>query len=336
MERAIDRAFAPRRLAAVALAVNSPGGSPVQSALIARRIRARADERGVPVLAFAEDVAASGGYWLACAGDEIYADENSIVGSIGVIAAGFGFVEAIARHGVERRVHTAGARKGMLDPFRPEDPGEVERLLAVQRDMHESFIAHVRARRGRRLKGADEELFSGEFWSGRQAIALGLVDGLGDLRGVLRDRFGERVRIRPVAARRGLRRRLGIGPAGGGIDAGALGAELWRRSTNGRCGSATGCDPARPRLDCPPRRAPNGAMFGFSLSKLVVLAALIAAVWYGLRWVQRRQQMQGDAERDRVEDGQASSSQDLVACTRCGVFVSAEAKPSCDRADCPL
>ena len=226
MERAIDRAFAPRRLAAVALAVNSPGGSPVQSALIARRIRARADERGVPVLAFAEDVAASGGYWLACAGDEIYADENSIVGSIGVIASGFGFVEAIARHGVERRVHTAGARKGMLDPFRPEDPGEVERLLAVQRDMHESFIAHVRARRGRRLKGADEELFSGEFWSGRQAIALGLIDGLGDLRGVLRDRFGERVRIRPVAPRRGLRRRIGLGPAGGGIDAGALGAEL--------------------------------------------------------------------------------------------------------------
>ena len=226
MERAIDRAFAPRRLAAVALAVNSPGGSPVQSALIARRIRARADERGVPVLAFAEDVAASGGYWLACAGDEIFADENSIVGSIGVIAAGFGFVEAIARHGVERRVHTAGARKGMLDPFRPEDPGEVERLRAVQRDMHESFIAHVRQRRGRRLKGADEILFSGEFWSGRQAIALGLVDGLGDLRGVLRDRFGERVRIRPVAVRRGLRRRLGLGPAGGGIDAAALGAEL--------------------------------------------------------------------------------------------------------------
>ena len=228
MERAIDRAFAPKRLAAVALAVNSPGGSPVQSALIAGRIRARADERGVPVLAFAEDVAASGGYWLACAGDEIFADENSIVGSIGVIAAGFGFVELIARHGVERRVHTAGAHKGMLDPFRPENPAEVERLLEVQRDMHESFISHVRRRRGRRLKGDDEVLFSGEFWSGRRAIALGLVDGLGDLRGVLRDRFGERVRIRPVAVRRGLRRRLGLGTgaAFGGIDAGAMGAEL--------------------------------------------------------------------------------------------------------------
>ncbi len=230
MEKAIDRAFAPRRLAAVALSVNSPGGSPVQSALVAKRIRARADERGVPVLAFAEDVAASGGYWLACAGDEIFADENSIVGSIGVIAAGFGFSDLIARHGVERRVHTAGERKGMLDPFRPEDPEEVERLLAVQRDMHETFIAHVRARRGRRLKEPEEILFSGEFWTGRRAIELGLVDGLGDLRGVLRDRFGDRVRIRPVAVRRSLRRRLGLGMLGGvpavEIGAGAIGAEI--------------------------------------------------------------------------------------------------------------
>lgn len=230
MEKAIDRAFAPRRLAAVALSVNSPGGSPVQSALIARRIRARADERGVPVLAFAEDVAASGGYWLACAGDEIFADENSIVGSIGVIAAGFGFSDLIARHGVERRVHTAGERKGMLDPFRPENPEEVERLLAVQRDMHESFVSHVRARRGRRLREEEEVLFSGEFWTGRKAIELGLVDGLGDLRGVLRDRFGDRVRIRPVAVRRGLRRRLGLGALDGapamGMDAGAIGSEI--------------------------------------------------------------------------------------------------------------
>ena len=230
MEKAIDRAFAPRRLAAVALSVNSPGGSPVQSALIARRIRARADERGVPVLAFAEDVAASGGYWLACAGDEIFADENSIVGSIGVIAAGFGFPDLIARHGVERRVHTAGERKGMLDPFRPENPEEVERLRAVQRDMHESFIAHVRARRGRRLREEEEALFSGEFWTGRKAIELGLVDGLGDLRGVLRDRFGDRVRIRPVAVRRGLRRRLGLGVLHGApalrMDAGTLGSEI--------------------------------------------------------------------------------------------------------------
>ena len=230
MERAIERAFAPARLAAVALSVNSPGGSPVQSALIAKRIRDRAEERGVPVLAFAEDVAASGGYWLACAGDEIFADENSIVGSIGVIAAGFGFVDLIARHGIERRVHTAGARKGMLDPFRPENPEDVERLRAVQRDIHETFVSHVRERRGRRLKGEDDILFSGEFWSGRRAIELGLVDGLGDLRGVLRDRFGAGVRIRPVAVRRGLRRRLGFGVFDGapafGLDAGAVGAEI--------------------------------------------------------------------------------------------------------------
>ena len=230
MEKAIDRAFAPKRLAAVALSVNSPGGSPVQSALIARRIRARAEERGVPVLAFAEDVAASGGYWLACAADEIFADENSIVGSIGVIAAGFGFVDLIARHGVERRVHTAGARKGMLDPFRPENPEEVERLRAVQRDMHESFVSHVRDRRGRRLRAEDEILFSGEFWSGRRAIELGLIDGIGELRGVLRDRFGAGVRIRPVAVRRGLRRRLGLGVLDRapsiGMDAGAMGAEI--------------------------------------------------------------------------------------------------------------
>ena len=249
MEKAIDRAFAPKRLAAVALSVNSPGGSPVQSALIARRIRDRADERGVPVLAFAEDVAASGGYWLACAGDEIFADENSIVGSIGVIAAGFGFSDLIARHGVERRVHTAGERKGMLDPFRPEDPEEVERLRAVQRDMHESFVSHVRARRGRRLREEEDVLFSGEFWTGRKAIELGLVDGLGDLRGVLRDRFGERVRIRPVAVRRGLRRRLGLGVLDGRrrwkwTPVRSV-RKSWPRSTSGPCGSATDC--RRPR-----------------------------------------------------------------------------------------
>ncbi len=230
LEKAIDRAFAPKRLAAVALSINSPGGSVVQSALVANRIRARAEERGVPVLAFAEDVAASGGYWLACAGDEIFADENSLVGSIGVIFAGFGFADLIARHGVERRVHTAGAHKGMLDPFRPQNADEVERLRAVQREMHESFIAHVRRRRGRRLTAADETLFSGEFWTGRRAVELGLIDGIGDLRSVLRDRFGERVRIRTIAQRRGLRRYFrpggGVGRPTGAVDAGAVGLEL--------------------------------------------------------------------------------------------------------------
>jgi signal peptide peptidase SppA len=195
-EPLIERAFKLPRLKAVALAINSPGGSPVQSALIAGRIRALAEEKEVPVVAFTEDVAASGGYWLACAADEIYADESSIVGSIGVVSAGFGFPDLLSRIGVERRVHTSGERKAMLDPFRAEDPEDVARLEAIQEDVHESFKKYVRGRRGARLKGAEAELFSGEFWTGRRALDLGLVDGLGDLRQVLRARFGEKVDIR--------------------------------------------------------------------------------------------------------------------------------------------
>jgi signal peptide peptidase SppA len=208
----IDRAFALRNLKAVALAINSPGGAAVQSALIARRIRALAVEKNVPVLAFVEDVAASGGYWLATAADEIYADEASIVGSIGVISAGFGFTELLQRLGIERRVHTAGPRKAMLDPFRPERPEEVARLVQLQQEIHQGFKAQVRERRGGRLKGDEAELFSGEFWTGRPALARGLIDGIGDLRGVLRGRFGDRVKLVPVGAPRGwLRRRLGLG-----------------------------------------------------------------------------------------------------------------------------
>jgi signal peptide peptidase SppA len=206
---ALERAFAIPGLKAVALAINSPGGSPVQSSLIARRIRALAIEKKLPVLAFAEDVAASGGYWLATAGDEIYADESSIVGSIGVISAGFGFQEMLQRLGVERRVHTAGSRKSMLDPFRPERPEDVARLEALQREIHDSFKTQVRERRSGRLKGDEETLFSGEFWTGRRALDLGLIDGIGDMRTVLRDRFGDKVRLRLVGAQRGwLMRRL--------------------------------------------------------------------------------------------------------------------------------
>jgi signal peptide peptidase SppA len=207
----IERAFQPKRLRAVALAVNSPGGSPVQSALIFRRIRQLARKKDVPVLAFIEDVAASGGYWLACAGDEIYADENSIVGSIGVISASFGFVDALKRLGVERRVHTAGENKSAFDPFLPEDPHDLSRLKAIQTDVHESFKSLVRSRRGRKLKLPEEQLFNGDFWTGKRAAEHGLVDGLGDLRAVLRDRFGEKVRILTMGERSGwLRRRLGV------------------------------------------------------------------------------------------------------------------------------
>jgi serine protease SohB len=213
-ERAIERAFHGRNLKTVALAINSPGGSPVQSALIAHRIREIAAENRIPVVAFAEDVAASGGYWLACAADEIFADRNSIIGSIGVISAGFGFAQAIRRLGVERRVHTAGSRKGMFDPFRDERPEDAARLESIQSDMHESFKDMVRSRRGERLHGTDEELFEGDIWTGNQALSLGLIDGLGDLRTVMRERFGERVKLRPVVPRRGvLRRRLAVAPA---------------------------------------------------------------------------------------------------------------------------
>ena len=211
----IDRAFKTPRLGAVALAINSPGGSPVQSALIGERIRALATEKEVPVIAFAEDVAASGGYWLACAADEIYAHESSIIGSIGVISAGFGFPELLTRIGVERRVHTAGERKAMLDPFRAEQPEEIDRLKAIQADIHDGFKEYVRTRRAARLKGEEDELFSGEFWTGRRALELGLVDGLGDLRQVMRARFGEKVRLRVIDAPRRLRLPLGFASSAG-------------------------------------------------------------------------------------------------------------------------
>jgi len=204
----LERAFARKGQAAVALLVNSPGGSPVQSALIAKRIRDLAEEKKVPVIAFCEDVAASGGYWLACAADEIFADESSIVGSIGVVYAGFGLNGFIERHGIERRLHTAGDKKVLLDPFSPEREDGIAHLKSIQAEIHESFKALVRARRGSRLNGADEDLFSGAFWAGRRALELGLIDGIGDARGVLRARFGEKVRFHVMHEHRPWWRRL--------------------------------------------------------------------------------------------------------------------------------
>jgi signal peptide peptidase SppA len=214
LDQAIQRAFAPKRLAAVALVINSPGGSPVQSALIASRIRAAAEKRDLPVLAFAEDVAASGGYWLACAADEIFVDENSIIGSIGVISSGFGFSEAIARLGIERRLYTSGDRKSLLDSFLPERPEDVARLQRMQADIHQSFKSMVLKRRGNRLKGEEADLFSGEFWTGQRAVALGLADGVGELRATMKQRFGDKVRLKVIPAERSSwRRRLGLGTA---------------------------------------------------------------------------------------------------------------------------
>lgn len=217
---ALDRAFAVKDAPAVAIVINSPGGSPVQSSLIARRIRQLSREKNLPVIAFVEDVAASGGYWLACAADEVFVDASSIVGSIGVISAGFGFPELLKKLGVERRVHTSGDKKAMLDSFRPEQPAEVEHLKALQAQIHTRFIAWVKERRGLKLKGPEGDLFSGAFWTGEAAVALGLADGLGDLRGVLTERFGRKVRLLPMERRKGFLRslmasRIGAEGAGG-------------------------------------------------------------------------------------------------------------------------
>ena len=199
---AIERAFCVSYLVAVAVVVNSPGGSAVQSALLFRRIRELAEEKQVPVIAFAEDVAASGGYWLALAGDEIFSEETSILGSIGVVSASFGFAQLIERLGVERRLHTAGERKSLLDPFLPQNPADVERLAVLQQDIHRAFKEHVQRRRAGKIDVTDESLFNGDVLTGRMALDRGLVDGIGDLRGVVRERFGAKVKLRPFPSER--------------------------------------------------------------------------------------------------------------------------------------
>ena len=199
---AIEKAFRASGLVAVAIVVNSPGGSPVQSALLYRRIRQLAEEKSVPVIAFAEDVAASGGYWLALAGDEIFSEETSLVGSIGVISAGFGLHQLIGRLGIERRLHTAGERKSLLDPFLPEEPSDIARLTALQQDIHQSFKDHVRHRRAGKIDAADEALFTGDVLTGRMALNRGLIDGIGELRAVMRARYGDKVRLRAITAER--------------------------------------------------------------------------------------------------------------------------------------
>jgi signal peptide peptidase SppA len=195
----LERAFGTRNAKAVALVINSPGGSPVQSRQIYLRIRQLAAEKKLPVLVFVEDVAASGGYMIACSGDEIYCDPSSILGSIGVVGGSFGLEGLIKKIGVERRLYTAGAHKAMLDPFLPENPDDVARLKAIQREIHAIFIALVKQSRGSRLKRPDDELFTGEYWAGETAIGLGLADGIGDLRATLRARYGEKV-LTPVIA----------------------------------------------------------------------------------------------------------------------------------------
>ncbi len=235
----IEKAFS-LEAPAVAISINSPGGSPVQSRLIYKRIRDLAAEKNRKVLVFVEDVAASGGYMIAVAGDEIFADPSSIVCSIGVVSASFGFPELMKKIGVERRVHTAGQNKAVLDPFKPEKKEDVERLKALQLEVHETFIDLVRERRGEKLKD-DPDLFTGLFWTGRKGLELGLVDALGDMRTVMKARYGAKTRLKLVAAQKGLFGRFGLfgsraalpeemaaAAAGGLIDA-AEERALWSR-----------------------------------------------------------------------------------------------------------
>jgi len=233
----IEKAFSMKKAPAVAIVINSPGGSPVQSRLIYQRIRDRAKETGKPVYVFAEDVAASGGYMIACAGDEIYADPSSIVGSIGVVSAGFGFDKFIARHDIERRVHTIGENKSMLDPFRPEDPKDIARLKSIQKDIHDVFTGVVKESRGSKLVGTDAELFDGQIWCGAKAIENGLIDGLSDVRTKMRALFGEQIKLKVMSKRRGLFGvRFGIGakPTSGALNTLASGGAL----TDGLAGDA--------------------------------------------------------------------------------------------------
>ncbi|MBS0252310.1 MAG: S49 family peptidase [Proteobacteria bacterium] len=220
---AVEKAFSLSKLPGVAVVINSPGGSPVQSNLIFKRLRQLAAEKNKKVYVFCEDVAASGGYFLAIAGDEIYADPSSIVGSIGVVSRSFGFVELIDRIGVERRVYTAGANKNQLDPFLPEDADDVSRLKAIQKDVHDVFIGLVKERRLGKLKAPDDELFSGAFWSAAKAVEFGLIDGITDIRSKMQDVFGSKVRLKVVEPDRGgLLSRLRRVPGASGLGNGGL------------------------------------------------------------------------------------------------------------------
>ncbi len=202
LDKNIEQAFAAKNLKAVALQINSPGGSPVQSEMIANRIRELSDKNNIPVLAFVEDVAASGGYWLACAADEIIASKASIIGSIGVVSSGFGFDKVIEKIGIDRRLYTSGNNKAILDPFLPENPQDIKRLKAIQSELHMQFIAFVKSRRGSKINDDNKEVFTGAFWSGEKSLEIGLIDTFGEMKSILKERFGSQVKIKEFAPKK--------------------------------------------------------------------------------------------------------------------------------------
>ena len=202
LDKVIEQAFTVKNLKAVVLQINSPGGSPVQSEMISKRIRDLSEKKNVPVLAFVEDVAASGGYWLACAADEIFASKASIIGSIGVVSSGFGFDKAIEKIGIDRRLYTSGENKAILDPFLPENKDDVKRLKAIQKELHNQFISFVKSRRGSKITHKDKDLFTGAFWSGEKSLDLGLIDAFGEMKFILKERFGEQIKIKEFAPKK--------------------------------------------------------------------------------------------------------------------------------------
>ncbi len=205
----IERAFAKGKPKAVALVINSPGGSPVQSSLISARIRRLSEEKEIPVYAFVEDVAASGGYWLACAADQIFVDATSIIGSIGVISASFGFDKVMANYGVERRIHTAGKSKSFMDPFSPQKAADVKRIKSLQEPIHQAFINHVQTRRGTRLD-ENAEMFGGEIWVGQQALDVGIADGIAHVSPKMKELFGDKTRFRTYGPKKSALSRFGL------------------------------------------------------------------------------------------------------------------------------
>ena len=202
LDKVIEQAFSVKNLKAVVLQINSPGGSPVQSEMISKRIRDLSEDKNIPVLAFVEDVAASGGYWLACAADEIFASKASIIGSIGVVSSGFGFDKAIKKIGVDRRLYTSGENKAILDPFLPENNDDIKRLKDIQKELHNQFISFVKSRRGSKITNKNKDLFTGAFWSGEKSLELGLTDDYGEMKSVLKQRFGENIKIKEFAPKK--------------------------------------------------------------------------------------------------------------------------------------
>lgn len=220
VEEPLKKAFKNKKAKAVVLAINSPGGAPAQARMIMERIRCLALETQLPVISYIEDVGASGGYLIALAGEEILADPFAIVGSVGVVSAGFGFQEAIEKLGVERRVYTSGTNKVRLDPFRAEKPEDKEKLEGILEETHEIFIDLVKSQRGDRIEGPDETVFSGDFFLASKGQELGLIDGVGDLRQILKSRYGNDVQVKIISPQKsGLLSRLGASVAGGLVDA---------------------------------------------------------------------------------------------------------------------